>query len=336
MKCTYKQLSQEERNLIHRGLVEQHSLRAIARRLCRSVSTISREVNRNGRFPSYGANLAHCAAQERRRRGSLKLVPDGNLWPIVSYALKAGCSPEQIAGRLRREYPDNPSFHVSHETIYCAIYATPRGEIRKELIASLRKAHKSRMPRSRGNDRRGALTNMRSIHERPDEAIWRQAPGHWEGDLIKGAGNHSAVGTLVERTSRLTLLVKMNGCTANDALEAFTRKLRHVPACVRKSLTYDQGKEMAHHEQLSKRLKIDIFFADPHSPWQRPSNENMNGFVREYLPKGIDLSQFSQTYLNRIENALNHRPRKILGFATPYEVFSQHIKQLNQRVALQT
>lgn len=265
----------------------------------------------------FGSKGAQAAAHGRRRRGPRKLAPDGPLWALVVEALRTGCSPEQIAGRLRRMNPQEPDWQVSHETIYCAIYATPRGEARKELIAQLRKAHKSRMPRARGSDRRGTLTAMRSIHERPIEVATRRVPGHWEGDLIKGAGNRSAVGTLVERKSRFVILAKMADGAADGALAAFARKLRRVPPCVRKTLTYDQGKEMAYHQMLARRLKIDVFFADPHSPWQRPSSENMNGFVREHLPKGIDLSQFSQGYLNRVAKALNHRPGKCPDFATP-------------------
>jgi IS30 family transposase len=247
-----------------------------------------------------------------------------------------GWSPEQIAGRLRRMHPDDSSFHVSHETIYCAIYALPRGELRKELIAQLRFAHKTRMPRARGQDRRGQLPNMTSIHLRPIEVAARLIPGHWEGDLIKGAGNRSAVGTLVERKSRYLIMARLPDSSAQSVLEAFTARFRHVPACVRKTLTYDQGKEMAKHEELARRLKIDVYFADPHSPWQRPTNENTNGLVREYLPKGLDLAPISQGYLNAITRQLNDRPRKCLQFETPAEVFAREIINMKSSVALQT
>ena len=192
------------------------------------------------------------------------------------------------------------------------------------------------MPRTRGQDRRGQLPNMTSIHLRPIEVAARLIPGHWEGDLIKGAGNRSAVGTLVERKSRYLLMTKLRDCSAEATLEAFTRKFRHVPPCVRKTLTYDQGKEMARHELLAKRLKINVYFADPHSPWQRPTNENTNGLIREYLPKGLDLAPISQGYLNAIARQLNDRPRKCLGFETPAEVFAREIMSLQPSVALQT
>ena len=177
---------------------------------------------------------------------------------------------------------------------------------------------------------------MRSIRERPIEACARLVPGHWEGDLIKGAANASVVGTLVERKSRYLILAKLRDASAAATLHAFTRRFRHVPPQLRKTLTYDQGREMAHHERLTRRLRIDVFFADPHSPWQRDTNENMNGFIREYLPKGTDLSRYSQGYLNAIARSLNNRPRKVLGFRTPAEVFTDEILQSASVVALQT
>lgn len=233
-------------------------------------------------------------------------------------------------------HPDEPPWQVSHETIYCALYALPRGALRKELIASLRKAHQRRRSRTRGADRRGILPNMTSIHGRPIEVAARQVPGHWEGDLIKGAGNRSAVGTLVERKSRYLLLAKMRDASAEATLKAFTQRFRHVPLCVRKTLTYDQGREMAQHETLAQRLQIQVFFADPHSPWQRPTNENTNGLIREYLPKGMDLSLISQGYLNAIARQLNNRPRRCLDYETPLEVFSREISNSTDGVALQT
>jgi IS30 family transposase len=233
-------------------------------------------------------------------------------------------------------YGEDRSQRVSHETIYLALYALPRGELRKELLAQLRQGHKTRRPRARGQDRRGGLSGMTSIHERPEEVGDRQVPGHWEGDLIKGAGNRSAVGTLVERKSRYVILARMRGTDAEAALQGFTRHFRRIPACVRKTLTYDQGKEMARHEELAKRVKIDVYFADPHSPWQRPSNENANGLIRQYLPKATDLSGVSQATLNAIARQLNDRPRKCLNYETPAEVFQREIMQLRNRVALQT
>ena len=190
------------------------------------------------------------------------------------------------------------------------------------LLTALRQARKTRRPRSRGTDRRGQIPNMTPIAERPTNVATRTVPGHWEGDLLKGARNGSAVGTLVERTTRLVLLARMDGTDATSARQGFTKKLRHVPALLRKTLTYDQGKEMAEHARLAQQLKIQVFFADPHSPWQRGTNENTNGLLRQYLPKGTDLSGYTQRELNAIADRLNTRPRKCLNFATPLEVYA--------------
>jgi hypothetical protein len=240
-------------------------------------------------------------------------------WPAVLPLLRQGWSPQQIAGRLR-SMPD--ALSISHETIYAAIYAMPRGALRTELVHSLRKSHAGRLPRARGSSRFTGVQNMTPIGLRPAEVDSRLVPGHWEADLIKGARNGSAVGTLIERTSRCIMLAKLDGCDAQSALEGFTKRLRTVPPSLRKTLTYDQGTEMALHETLAKRLSISIFFCDPHSPWQRASNENANGLIREYLPKGTDLSTVTQADLKAIEARLNGRPRKVLNFQTPNEVFS--------------
>jgi IS30 family transposase len=332
----YTHLSAEERNQIHRGCLAGLSLRALARDLDRPVSAVSREVARNTVGASYDALAAGAVYRHRRRGRAHKLRAETPLWQTVVQGLYRGWSPEQIAGRLRQMHPEDLSQRVSHETIYVALYALPRGELRKDLLAQLRHRHKTRKPRAQGQDRRGGLPNMTSIHERPPEVATRQVPGHWEGDQIKGASNRSAVGTLVERKSRYVILARMRGVGSEAALQGFTEHFRRVPACVRKSMTYDQGKEMAKHEILAKRVQIDVYFADPHSPWQRPSNENMNGLIREYLPKGMDLSQFTQSTLNAIAKRLNNRPRKCLGFETPAEVFQRDILNLSTRVALQT
>jgi len=213
--------------------------------------------------------------------------------------------------------------HLSTETIYAGLYVLPRGALRSELVAAWRQARKARRPRARGADRRGHIPNMTSIAERPAEVTTRTVPGHWEGDLLKGARNGSAIGTLVERTTRLVLLARMDGTDAGSAYQGFTKKLRQVPAALRKTLTYDRGKEMAAPERLAHRLAIRVFFADPHAPWQRGSNENTNGLLRQYLPKGTDLSGYTQRELNAIAHRLNTRPRKCLDFATPLEVYAQ-------------
>jgi transposase, IS30 family len=233
-------------------------------------------------------------------------------------------------------HPEEPTERVSHETIYAYIYAQPRGELRKLLIGALRWAHQARLSRSRGRDRRGRLRDRVSIHDRPVEAQGRQVVGHWEGDLLKGARNASAVGTLVERKSRFLLLAKVDGVDAESVLDGFTRRMRTLPADLRQTLTYDQGREMARHQELAKRLHLRVYFADPHSPWQRPTSENTNGLLREYLPKGLDLSGLSQRYLTQVATALNTRPRKCLGFLTPAEAMTSEINHLHSPVALQT
>ena len=324
-KRLYTHLSAEDRETVSLGLAQGQSLRRLARILGRAPSTLSREYARNTtRGHPYRAGTAqtHAVTRARQPRRSRKLL-DPWLWQYVRTHLAQGCSPEQIAGRLRRAYPDDMRKRLSTETIYVALYVLPRGTLRTELLAALRQARKARRPRSRGTDRRGQLLHMTPIADRPAEVASRTVPGHWEGDLIKGARNGSAVGTLVERTTRLVILARMEGTDAVSAREGFTRKLRHVPAPLRKTLTYDQGKEMAEHERLAQRLALQVFFADPHSPWQRGTNENTNGLLRQYLPKGTDLSGYTQRELNAIAHRLNTRPRTWLNFATPLEVFTQ-------------
>ena len=329
-------MSAEERETLSVGLAHGHSLRTMAKVLGRAPSTLSRESARNAtRGRPYLACTAHTlatgrASQPRRPR---KLL-DPWLWQYVRTHLIEGCSPEQIAGRLTRAYPDDMRKHLSAETIYVALYVLPRGALRSELLAALRQARKARRPRSRGTDRRGQILNMTPIAERPAEVAARTVPGHWEGDLIKGARNGSAVGTLVERTTRLVILARMEGTDARSACLGFTKKLRHVPAPLRNTLTYDRGKEMAEHERLAQRLAIRIFVADPYSPWQRGTNENTNGLLRQYLPKGTDLSGYTQRALNAIAHRLNTRPRKCLNFATPLEVYA-HLRHYSP-VALGT
>jgi transposase, IS30 family len=311
---------------------------AIAVGLNRSASTISRELHRNGwvrplpnrgrgRPPiagGYRAEAAHQRAQActTTPRVERRLRPGTALWKQVRRYLKAGYSPEQIAGTLALVHAETPSLQVSHETVYTAIYAMPRGELRTEVIGWLRFGHAKRRPRARGEDRRGRIPDMVSIHDRPPEVEERLIPGHWEGDLIKGAYNRSAVGTLVERTTLFTVLSRMNDASAEAALCGFSHVLNRIEAQKRLTLTYDQGREMAAHQQLTEATGVKVYFADPHSPWQRGINENTNGLLRQYLPKGSDLSGFTQRELDAIAWKLNTRPRKSLGFKCPAELFT--------------
>ena len=290
----YCQLSIEERAVIMVLVDQRIKLRAIAQRLHRAPSTISRELNRNRRQGGYRATAAHQKMVKRRRKPSFKLLTNAPLWLLIQQLILCGWSPQQISGRLNVYYPNQTGKRVSHETIYRTIYALPRGSLRQEMIKALRQKHKNRRPRSAGTHRKGPLQNIVSIDQRPAEVDDRQLPGHWEGDLIKGAFNRSAVGTLVERKTRLVALVKMAGCDAQSALRGFRREFKKVPPDLRQTLTYDRGSEMALHQKLAKQLSIDIYFADPYTPWQRGSNENTNGLLRQYLPKGTDLSVYSQ------------------------------------------
>ena len=325
----YQHLTATERVTLMVMRAEGESQRAIAVHLGRSSSTISRELARNRSVSGcYDGVLADKRARMLRTAPGVhpKLGPDTPLLAAVHDHLRKGWSPEQVAGILKRAFPDDPSRKVVHETIYTAIYVMPRGELRRDVIACLRKARGKRRPRSGGLDRRGQIANMAGISSRPIEVEDRVIPGHWEGDLIMGAYNRSCVGTLVERTSRIVALVRMDGSTAEAALAGFSRALTGVPPPMRKTLTYDQGKEMARHKELTQATGVAVYFADPHSPWQRGSNENTNGLLRQYLPKGADLSTFSQADLEAIAWKLNTRPRKMHGFRTPCEVFAESLR----------
>jgi IS30 family transposase len=324
----YRQLQPEDRVTIASLRQQKYGIRAIARMLGRAPSTISRELDRNCLGQGYHSAFAHPQCLRRRRNGRppVKLHADGELFDIVCRFVQSRWSPEQIALKLASLYPKGDENRVSHETIYNCIYAQPVGELRRELIANLRQAKSKRAPtRSKGADKRGQIPDMVSIHVRPPEIEDRQFPGHWEGDLIIGANNASAVGTLVERTSRLVMLVRLaypSPTGAASVLQAFTDKLLSIAEPMRLSLTYDQGREMTRHKELTERTGVAVYFCDPHSPWQRGSNENMNGLLRQYMPKGTDLSGYSQAQLDAIADELNDRPRKGLGVRTPLEVYS--------------
>ncbi len=334
----YTQLSIEDRTMIQTQLTMGIKASVIARGLGRCASTLSRELHRNGwvcpkvpRGPGrpsvaggYRAEAAHTRARDCTvtPRVERRLYPGSALWDEVMHYLKRRYSPEQIAGTLALVHAQTPTLQVSHETIYTAIYAMPRGELRTEVIGWLRFGHAKRRPRTRGEDRRGRIPGMVSIHDRPPEIDERLVPGHWEGDLIKGARNASAVGTLVERTTLFTVLSRMDDGSAEAALSGFSLVLNRIDAQKRLSLTYDQGREMAMHQQLTQATGVKVYFADPHSPWQRGINENTNGLLRQYLPKGSDLSGFTQKELDAIAWDLNTRPRKSLGYRCPAEMFT--------------
>ena len=328
----YTELSIEERAVIQVSLSMGISQRGIAKKLKRSPSTISREIKRNSVNSEYTAQTAQQIRCRKRQvcRPSKKLVPGEELFEIVIEMLQDKFSPEQIAGHLRNmNTTNNKDRYVCRETIYNAIYALPVGELRKELIICLRQGKSTRKPRTGGVDRRNQIPDMVSIHVRPPEVEDRLVPGHWEGDLIKGKNNASAVGTLVERSSGYLMLVKMNDATATSAVEGFSTALNRMDLPLRKSMTYDQGREMTHHAQITQKTGVAIYFCDPHSPWQRGSNENINGLIRQYLPKGTDLSAHSQTDLDAIAYQLNIRPRKRFDFRCPIEVITDVVLSAN-------
>ena len=342
MGAGYSHLSYGERLAIMDGRRDGLSMRAIARMLRRDAATVSRELRRDhrpqeGRYDAARAGFGAIRRRSLSRSGGRKLRSGTPLFETIAGHLRQGWSPLQIAGRLRRMEPEDAARHACHETIYVALYALPRGELRRQLLGCLRQGRQKRRPRSRGSDRRGFVTDDIRIAERPEEVAERLIPGHWEGDLIKGAGNRSAVGTLVERTSRLVMLAPMEACDATTAQRAFERLFDQIPGHLRKTLTYDRGTEMARHRQLTQNTGVKVYFADPYSPWQRGSNENANGLIREYLPKGTDLRGYSQDDLDEIAYRLNTRPRKVLDFQTPHEVYNEHLKAtllLQQTVAL--
>jgi len=332
----YSHLSAEERSVLQSERDRGSSLQAIGRRLGRSASTLSREVRRQQEVV-YSARAAGARYRARRRHclRPRKLVEGSALFQRVHDLLVFDCwSPQQIAARLRDMHADDASQRVSHETIYAAIYAHPRGGLKQALIEALRQGKPARgRRRTTAAGRTWVPEELRIVH-RPEAVQQRLVPGHWEGDLIKGAFNRSCVGTLVERKTRFVVLCRMAGCTAQDALEGFTRQMAKLPAFLRESLTYDRGSELTCYEALMHRLKMDVWFADPHAPWQRGSNENTNGLLRQFLPKGMDLSPVSQEYLNHVAKLMNRRPRMTLGWATPAEAMEKEILAFTSRVAI--
>ena len=304
---------------IHRG----DSLSAIADALGRSPSTITREVKANGGRLNYSAWQAHHRAREQTRRPKPCKLGAGRLHDEVVRRLQELWSPDEISKRLLLDFPDDPEMRVSHETIYQSLFVQGRGELRRELARCLRSGRTKR--RTRGvAERRGRLPGMVMIADRPAEVDDRAVPGHWEGDLILGEGGRSAVGTLVERTTRLVLLLHLEDGRAADSVDAAMRKtITTLPDAVRRSITWDQGAEMANHAEFTIGTGIPIYFCEPHSPWQRGSNENTNGLLRQYMPKGTDLSLVTADELVAIQTSLNNRPRKTLGYMTPSEAYAQ-------------
>lgn len=327
MGCCYERLKFEEREEISRMLAKEMGIREIARQLGRDASTISREIGGDRVKRYYRAIKADQDARRnvrRRRKGKRKLLLNSKLAEIVWTKMRLRWSPEQIAEWLKLEYAEK-AMKASAETIYTYLYILPRGELRRELLRCLRQRR-----RRRGVSRGGwtcRLEGMLSIEERPQEVADRSVPGHWEGDLLVGGGSlQTALGTLVERTTRTTLLVPLKGKSAKEVRKAFASEICKLPQEMRLSLTYDQGREMAEHKLFTKQTKMKVYFAHPRSPWERGTNENTNGLIRQFFPKGMDFRTVTKREIKHVQHLLNGRPRKSLNWKTPYEAMQQLLR----------
>lgn len=327
---TYQRLTHEEREEISRSLARGEKITVVAEHLGRSVSTISREVTHNGGKTGYRAYSAGRRASQRaasRRLGKRRLAVNERLRTYVLDKLRRRWSPEEIEARLVAEYPQDTTMRISHEAIYQSIYVLPRGSLKRQLILALRQERKHRRQhggrKHQAAETRGKIANMLSIEERPAEVAERAVPGHREGDLILGKYKQTALGTLVERTTRTTILVPLKAKDAVSVRRAYVNALRSLPHDLTKTLTYDQGKEMSQHQRFTMATDMQVYFAHPGSPWERGTNENTNGLIRQYFPKGTDFSKVSRADIMRVQRALNDRPRKVLGWKKPNEVFNQ-------------
>src|SRR5665213_949175 len=317
-------LTLAEREEISRGIAAHQSARSMARLLGRSASTVSRELSRNGGYDGYRAALADETAWARARRPKrCKLANSARLRQAVASKLRLNWSPEQVAGWLKRAHPGDESYRVSHETIYRSLFVQTRGVLKKELLGYLRSRRTIRRSKQSGlnGDGRGQIKDIVSIRQRPAAVEDRAVPGHWEGDLLTGSKN-SYIATLVERHTRYVMLTKVANKDSQTVISALIKQARKLPRELYKSLTWDRGKELTDHRRFTLATIIDVYFCDPQSPWQRGSHENTNGLLRQYFPKGTDLSVYSQAHLNKVARQINERPRKTLAFQTPADRFS--------------
>ena len=320
-------LTLAEREEISRAVVSGHSIRSIAVLLGRAPSTISREIKRNGGQECYRADLADQSAWDRAcRPKACKLAENPSLASTVSNKLQLQWSPEQIAGWLKQTYPNDENYQVSHETIYRSLFIQARGALKKELLQHLRRTRVMRRSRhhTQKTNNHGRIIDTVSISERPASVEDRAVPGHWEGDLLFGSGN-TQIATLVERQSRYVMLVKVASKDTDTVINALIKNARKLPQELYKSLTWDRGKEMAGHKRFTLATDIKVYFCDPQNPWQRGSNENTNGLLRQYFPKGTEIASYSQAQLNAVARRLNQRPRKTLDYQTPAAIFNQTV-----------
>lgn len=323
MNNTYARLRLSDREEISRGIWAGENFATIAGRIGRPTSTVSEEVWANVKYSwSYTASQAQERSDRLKHRGRpKKLDANHQLKEHVYQKLLIRWSPEEIAKRIKLDYPQDMAMRISHESIYQHLYCLPRGELKKELMRGLRQERKMRQSRKNIHYRKQRIQDIISISERPEEVKDRIVPGHWEGDLILGKNHKSAIGTLVERTTRLTMLVPLVAKDALSVSQALAKAFKKIPAKFKKSLTYDRGSEMSHHKLFTKETKIRVYFADPYSPWQRGTNENTNGLIRQYFPKGTDFREISPYQIKKAESQLNSRPRKVLDYYTPSERF---------------
>jgi IS30 family transposase len=324
---SYTRLTLEEREEISRGFAANKTVRQIAKGMGRPPSTVSREVTRLRYKPaSYRASFAQeIALKKRHRRQTPKLLTNKRLRQYVERKLLIDrWSPQQIAARLKLEYPNDMTMRISHETIYTYVFCLARGSLKKELKATLRqhKYNRGIRPPRGGAHKDSNIPDLVSIEERPKAVEDRIIPGHWEGDLIMGIGNHSALGTLVERTTRTVILVQIESKQAEHVARRFAEELQSLPEQMKLTLTYDRGSEMARHKLFTQYTSMQVYFADPQSPWQRGTNENTNGLIRQFFPKSTNFKKVTADEVKYVQNLLNGRPRKSLGFHTPYEQFS--------------
>lgn len=326
MKNTYKRLQLEERIEIEKMLAQHFSISQIALKLNRNKSTISREINKsNTPYSSLNAEAFAAGKQYDRRWRKSKINQNPELKKFIYDHLKLRWSPDQIVTTLKRLFPNNKAMNLSHESIYLHIYVHVKKELKKELIEQLRQKRNYRGNTRRGADKRTTIKDPIRIDERPIEVLDRVIPGHWEGDLVLGKNRESAIGTLNERTSRMVIIVPLKNRDSKSVRIAFEKAFKTIPKHMKKTLTYDNGTEMAQHKEFTKNTKIKVFFAHPYSPWERPSNENSNGLIRDYFPKGTDFNLVSKKRLKEVQNQLNERPRKVLDYRTPKEVFQHHV-----------
>ena len=326
---SYERITLKEREKISKLLITGYNAEEISRELGRHRSTIYREISRykdeKGEYSCITADLIAGISASDRKEGYRKIERYPGLLKYIKEKLTLKWSPEQIVMRMKEEYPDNKAMRISHETIYSYIYVLTRGSLKKELIRYLRQKKKRRGIRGKTNGR-GMIPEMISIEERPKEVEGRIIPGHWEGDLIMGRNHRSALGSLVERTTRTVILVPLKKKDASSVRIAFSRELKKLPEQMRLSLTYDQGREMSEHKLFTKKTRIKVYFAHPHSPWERGTNENTNMLIRDYFPKKTDFGTISRKEIKKAQHQLNERPRKALHWKTPKEVFDQLIR----------